>query len=180
MFRVRKVGHRKSHCVQAASTASFQTSLRLYGTAEMVANVLHHLPTVKDVKFLLAHAPSLFPSSPEEVNGEKIWRELNRLRDDLRRRHKAAAATLATALRDRYPDAEESQVRSCAPNSMPVCSARQWIKPRVVFATEVGLRSCCTQLFPPLCSYPADCGYRLERYKDAQAYRTHTGDSYSG
>ena len=43
----------------------------------MIKDIFKHVVTLRDRRFLLRYAPSLFPSQPEEANGKQLLTDLN-------------------------------------------------------------------------------------------------------
>lgn len=64
------------------------------------------------MRFLLAHAPSLFPEEPNDANGKDIYQNLIELRSKLRQQKEEAMSALKTSLDEIYFEQDPEKVRT--------------------------------------------------------------------
>ena len=76
--------------------------------------IMRHLPTLNDVRFLLAHAPAILPEEPAAIDGPTVRSTLEQVRDELIQERRNALAQLERALASQYPDQEPTDVAQAA------------------------------------------------------------------
>ena len=81
---------------------------------ERVEGIVHAIyglvGELDDIKFLIQHAPSLFPPKSSDVTGELIANNIREMQERLARERAAAIDTLLKALANLYPDTEPAEV----------------------------------------------------------------------
>lgn len=78
----------------------------------MVHQIYDHLPQLSDIKFLIKHAPRLFPKEARSVNGEQIKRDLVSLQQQFAHERAVAVDKLLAAVKTLYSDTEPDHVRT--------------------------------------------------------------------
>lgn len=80
----------------------------------IVHDLMHFLPTLEDIQFLLAHAPALFPEKPDDIDGALVFAKLQALRRKLQEERASAMNALERALEAKYPDREPVEIKTLA------------------------------------------------------------------
>lgn len=80
----------------------------------VATEALRGLRTLEDVKFLLRHAPSLFPGEHTEVEGGAMLARLTTLRRELRAERAKALRALSRSILDKYPERAPTETDATA------------------------------------------------------------------
>lgn len=114
----------------------------------VIRSIYKHVASLEDMQFLVKYASQVFPPSPDDANGELIWKNIVSLQEDLTNKRETAIKNLITAMGQLYPEQLPNEVASRGREI-----AKSFAKER--FATKRELNSLTrlavdsSQIFPP-------------------------------
>lgn len=76
----------------------------------MVKSIYDEIHELRDIKFLIHHAASLFPADVNDVNGREIHRKLQALQAQIAQERTDAVDKLLNAVKSIYSETEPQQV----------------------------------------------------------------------